>query len=97
MDVKRITASVTPYRPDDAGLFVGFALVGVGGVSLPSVLLATTLFGIGALAGGRISDRVPHRGRALFIVALMEAALLGTAAVIAVPAHVPIIGLTSTR
>jgi uncharacterized membrane protein YoaK (UPF0700 family) len=71
-------------------LFIGFALVGVGGVSLPSVVLATAFFGVGAMTGGRIIARIRHRGRALFIAAIVEAVLLGAAAVVAVGARVPI-------
>src|ERR671937_514780 len=70
-------------------LFIGFALVGVGGVSLPSVVLATAFFGVGAMTGGRIIARIRHRGRALFIAAIVEAVLLGAAAVVAVGARGP--------
>jgi uncharacterized membrane protein YoaK (UPF0700 family) len=56
------------------------------------VVLALVAFGLGAAAGGRITARITHRGRALFTVALLEVALLAAAALIAVPARVPVSG-----
>lgn len=73
-------------------LFLGFALAGAGGFSLSSVVLAMAAFTIGAAAAGRVSGRINHRGRALLMVALLEVALLATAAAIVVAARVPVTG-----
>jgi len=75
-------------------LFLGFALAGAGGFSVPSIVLAIAAFELGAAAGGRITDRTTHRGRALFTVAVVEAVLLAAAALIAVQARVPVSGWT---
>jgi uncharacterized membrane protein YoaK (UPF0700 family) len=73
-------------------LFLGFALAGASGFSLPSVMLAVAAFALGAAVGGRIAARAEHRGRGLFTVVLLEAALLVAAAVIGARARVPVSG-----
>jgi uncharacterized membrane protein YoaK (UPF0700 family) len=73
-------------------LFLGFVFAGVSGFSLPSVVLAIVAFAVGAAAGGRITARLRHRGRALWTVALLEVTLLAAAAAIAVPARAPVGG-----
>jgi uncharacterized membrane protein YoaK (UPF0700 family) len=73
-------------------LFLGFALAGTGGFSLPSVLLALAAFSVGAAVGGRVTVASNHRGVALFVVAAMETALLAAAAAIGVAVQTPVGG-----
>ena len=65
-------------------VFVGFGLVGMGGTSLASSLVAVLAFALGAAAAGRWAVRhVPHRGRLLAVVASVQALLVVSAAVLA--------------
>lgn len=64
-------------------VFLGFALAGASGFSLAASLVALAAFGLGALAGGRVSKRLgTHRGR-LLAVAAVEACLVVASVVIA--------------
>ncbi|WP_329492037.1 DUF1275 domain-containing protein [Kitasatospora sp. NBC_01246] len=63
-------------------VFLGFALAGAAGFSATASLTALGAFLAGALAGGRLSERLPgHRGRLLVVSAAVQAVLvaLGTA------------------
>ena len=73
-------------------LFLGFALAGAGGFSLSTVLLAIAAFVAGAVVGGRVTVVWKHRGVALFVVALVETALLTAAAAIGIGTRVPVGG-----
>ena len=73
-------------------LFLGFALAGAGGFSLSTVLLAIAAFVAGAVVGGRVTVVWKHRGMALFVVALVETALLTAAAAIGIGTRVPVGG-----
>jgi uncharacterized membrane protein YoaK (UPF0700 family) len=71
-------------------VFLGFALAGASGFSLAASLVALAAFGLGALAGGRLSKRLgAHRGRLLAVAAAVEACLVvasvGIAATVADP------------
>ena len=65
-------------------LFAGFALTGLGGISVPATLLALGAFSIGAAFGGRWAlARQPHRGRLLAEGLAMQAVGLLAAAIVA--------------
>jgi uncharacterized membrane protein YoaK (UPF0700 family) len=58
-------------------VFLGFALAGASGFSLAASLVALAAFGVGALAGGRLSKRLGvHRGRLLAVAATVEVCLV---------------------
>src|SRR6266516_3299440 len=58
-------------------VFLGFALAGASGFSLAASLVALAAFGLGALAGGRVSKRLGmHRGHLLAVAAAVEACLV---------------------
>jgi uncharacterized membrane protein YoaK (UPF0700 family) len=66
-------------------VFLGFALAGAAGVSIPASLVALAGFLIGSLAGGRLGSlRAAHRGHllrdALALEIVLVAAALGAAA-----------------
>ena len=66
-------------------VFLGFALVGTTGFSIPRSLVALVAFLVGALGGGCLGTGrfAPNRRRWLLTVASVEAALMLVAAVIA--------------
>jgi uncharacterized membrane protein YoaK (UPF0700 family) len=65
-------------------LFAGFALTGLGGISVPATLLALGAFAAGAAFGGRWAlAREPHRGRLLAEALAMQALVLLAAAIVA--------------
>jgi uncharacterized membrane protein YoaK (UPF0700 family) len=65
-------------------LFAGFALTGLGGISVPATLLALAAFAVGAALGGRWAlRRRPHRGRLLAEAVLMQGLFLSAAAIVA--------------
>ncbi|MGV9263060.1 YoaK family protein [Kitasatospora sp. NPDC003701] len=65
-------------------VFLGFALAGAAGFSVTASLAALGAFLAGAVAGGRLSERLPgHRGRLLVVSAVVQAALLAVATVVA--------------
>jgi uncharacterized membrane protein YoaK (UPF0700 family) len=58
-------------------VFLGFALAGASGFSLAASLVALAAFGLGALAGGRVSKRLGMlRGRLLAVAATVEVCLV---------------------
>jgi uncharacterized membrane protein YoaK (UPF0700 family) len=65
-------------------VFLGFALAGVGGISIAASLLAVLAFALGATVGGRwAAGRVIHRGRLLAAATAVQAGGVLVAAVIA--------------
>jgi uncharacterized membrane protein YoaK (UPF0700 family) len=64
-------------------VFFGFALAGVGEVSVFASFLAIVAFVVGAAIGGRLGrDRRPHRGFLLAVACLAQAVLVLAAAVL---------------
>ena len=72
-------------------VFLGFALGGAPGVSIPRSLLALVCFLMGALLGGRITTQMTahESGRGVFRVSVIETLLLLAAATIALGLSVP--------
>jgi uncharacterized membrane protein YoaK (UPF0700 family) len=65
-------------------VFVGFALAGVGEISVVASLLAVLAFALGATVGGRwASERALHRGHLLAAATSVQAGLVLMASVIA--------------
>jgi uncharacterized membrane protein YoaK (UPF0700 family) len=65
-------------------VFLGFALAGASGFSLAASLVALAAFGLGALAGGRLSKALGgHRGHLLAVTAGVEACLVAASVGIA--------------
>ena len=72
-------------------VFVGFAIAGAAGLSLPASLAAMAGFLVGALAGGRLGVRLgAHRGRNLRAAATISASLVALAVVLAAIAGQPV-------
>jgi uncharacterized membrane protein YoaK (UPF0700 family) len=70
-------------------VFLGFALAGVGEISVVASLLAVLAFALGATVGGRwASERVVHRGHLLAAATSVQAGLVLVASVIASTAAV---------
>ena len=70
-------------------VFFGFALAGVGEISIVASLLAVLAFVIGATVGGRwAAGRTVHRGRLLAAATSVQAGLVLVACVIASTAGV---------
>ncbi len=77
-------------------VFLGFALAGAGGFSIPASLSALGAFGLGALAGGRLGMyHQAHRGHLLSMASTVEAFLVAGSVAIAVTASNP--GSSGTR
>ena len=82
-------------------VFLGFALAGVGEISIVASLLAVLAFALGATAGGRWSaGRAVHRGHLLAAATSVQAGVVLVASVIAntaggadSPARLMLIGL----
>jgi uncharacterized membrane protein YoaK (UPF0700 family) len=82
-------------------VFLGFALAGVGDVSIVASALAIFAFALGAAVGGRVATRsAPHRGHLLAVAAATQAGLVVVAALITevvgvqdTPARLTLIGL----
>jgi uncharacterized membrane protein YoaK (UPF0700 family) len=69
-------------------VFLGFALAGVGEISIVDSLLALLAFAVGATVAGRIAaSRPPHRGRLLASGAAIQATLVLVAAVTTTVLH----------
>lgn len=67
-------------------VFLGFALAGASGFSLAASLVALAAFGLGALAGGRVSKRLgERRGRLLAVEACLVVASVVIAATVGDP------------
>ena len=65
-------------------IFLGFALAGVGDISIVSSLLAILAFAVGATLGGRwAAGRALHRGRLLAAATSVQAGVVLVASVIA--------------
>jgi uncharacterized membrane protein YoaK (UPF0700 family) len=65
-------------------VFLGFAVAGAHGFSIPASLTALVSFGIGSVVGGRIVARYGHhRGRHLAIATAAESVLVAVAVVLA--------------
>src|SRR5438132_6180754 len=65
-------------------VFLGFALAGAAGFSIPASLSALGAFSLGALAGGRLGTYLrTHRGRLLTVASAVEAFLVGGSVAIA--------------
>jgi uncharacterized membrane protein YoaK (UPF0700 family) len=72
-------------------VFLGFAVAGVGGLSIPSSLAAIAAFEAGAVIGGRAGVALgAHRGRYLRAVAALGALLAAVATVAAALAGQPV-------
>jgi uncharacterized membrane protein YoaK (UPF0700 family) len=70
-------------------VFLGFALAGLGEISVMASLLAVLAFAVGATVGGRwASKRAVHRGRLLAAATSVQAGLVLVASVIASTAGV---------
>ncbi|MFF3069619.1 YoaK family protein [Kitasatospora sp. NPDC057936] len=68
-------------------VFLGFALAGAANLSATASLAALAAFLVGALAGGRLADRLPeHRGRLLRAAVAAQAALVVVSTVLAAAA-----------
>ena len=65
-------------------VFLGFAVAGATGFSIPASLVALVSFGVGSVIGGRIVARYSdHRGRHLASTMVAESLFLATAVVLA--------------
>jgi len=62
---------------------IGFAAAGAPGFSIPASLTSLLVFLVGAVAGGRLSQRLGKRSRALAVAIWCEAGFVGAAAVVA--------------
>jgi uncharacterized membrane protein YoaK (UPF0700 family) len=62
---------------------LGFAAAGAAGFSAPATLTSLGVFLLGAVIAGRVAGRVTSRGRLLIATIVAEAALVGTAALVA--------------
>jgi uncharacterized membrane protein YoaK (UPF0700 family) len=72
-------------------VFLGFALTGAGGLSVPASLLALASFLAGAFAGGWLGSRnAAHRGRLLRAATVAQASLILLALVLALLAREPL-------
>ena len=72
-------------------VFLGFALAGAGGLSVPASLLALASFLAGAFAGGWLGSRnAAHRGRLLRAATVAQASLILLALVLALLAREPL-------
>jgi uncharacterized membrane protein YoaK (UPF0700 family) len=71
-------------------VLIGFAAAGAPGFSVAASLTALVCFLAGAVAGGRLSRRVPLQRHLLLVVMVVEATCLAAAAVVA--GSVPAIG-----
>jgi uncharacterized membrane protein YoaK (UPF0700 family) len=70
-------------------VFLGFALAGVGEISVLASLLAMLAFAVGATLGGRVvANRPTHRGQLLAAAAAVQAGLMLIAAAVASAADV---------
>ena len=77
-------------------VFLGFALAGAAGFSIPASLSALGAFCLGALAGGRLGVYLhAHRGHLLGTASGVEAVLVGASVAIAAAAGNP--GSSGTR
>ena len=64
-------------------VFLGFAMAGAPGLSIPASLAAIGAFLAGALGGGRLGFHLAgHRGRLLAMASYIKLALVGTALVV---------------
>ena len=71
-------------------VFLGFALAGASGFSLAASLVALAAFGLGALAGGRLSTHLgANRTSLLAVVGAVEACLVAASVAIAATAGDP--------
>src|SRR6266550_7222797 len=71
-------------------VFLGFALAGAGGFSIPASLVAVGAFSVGAVSGGRLGTHLGgNRNRLLAAAAVVEAVLVGTALIVAASAATP--------
>src|SRR5881275_349431 len=65
-------------------VFLGFALAGAAGFSIPASLSALGAFSLGALAGGQLGTYLrTHRGRLLTVASAVEAFVVGGSVAIA--------------
>ncbi len=65
-------------------VFLGFALAGASGFSIPASLTALGAFCLGALLGGRLATKLgAHRGRLLTVATVLEALLVAASVVVA--------------
>jgi uncharacterized membrane protein YoaK (UPF0700 family) len=65
-------------------VFLGFAVAGAHGFSIPASLVALVSFGVGSVVGGRIVAKYGHhRGRHLSTAMAVESVLLAVAVVLA--------------
>jgi uncharacterized membrane protein YoaK (UPF0700 family) len=77
-------------------VFLGFALAGAAGFSIPASLSALGAFCLGALAGGRLGTSLhAHRGHLLSMASAVEALLVGGSVAITSTATNP--GSSATR
>jgi uncharacterized membrane protein YoaK (UPF0700 family) len=72
-------------------VFLGFAIAGGAGLSVPTSLAAIAAFLLGAFGGGRLVLLAPHhRGHILRVASAVQAALIGVALVLALLASEPL-------
>ena len=71
-------------------VFLGFAVAGAHGFSIPASLVALASFGAGSVVGGRLIARYGHhRGRHLAAATTFQAAFLAIAVVLAIVSSDP--------
>jgi uncharacterized membrane protein YoaK (UPF0700 family) len=74
-------------------VFLGFAIAGAKGFSIPASLVALGSFVLGALLGGRAGSALgEHRGRLLAATTSFQVLLLGASAVVAAASGDPVKG-----
>src|SRR5882757_148369 len=74
-------------------VFLGFAIAGAPGFSIPASLVALGSFLVGALLGGKASSRLGHhRGRLLAATTAFQVFLLAASAVVAAASGDPVTG-----
>jgi len=72
-------------------VFLGFAVAGAHGFSIPASLVALASFGLGALLGGNLGKRLGyHRGRFLSATATIQALFLAAAVILAALSGSPV-------
>src|SRR5215469_16283179 len=72
-------------------VFLGFALAGARGFSIPASIVALAAFGLGALGGGRLGSALGRRrGALLSVTSAVQAIFFAAAVVMAALAGVPV-------
>ena len=78
-------------------VFLGFAIAGAKGFSIPASLVALGSFVVGALVGGKVGSGLGrHRGHLLAATTSFQVLLLGASVVVAAVSGEPVTAATGT-